>query len=365
MLTKQIISAAAALLLMTGVAAAKQTYKTIDLSNSKYPESAGAAAIVGQQAGSFTVGYYKIQCAAAAPCIVSQTHGALWTPAGARTSIDLNPAGYFSTTVTGLAAGRQVGFGYATKPNFTQQYHALMWSGSAQSMIDLNPLHFDGSIAHAIDGLTIVGSGYRNGVGSHALVWFGTPAVMRDLNPPGYAGSEALAAANGYQAGYVMVKGVGPHAYIWHGSPFNGRDLNPRQDGTSYISGIFGNVAIGAVTTEYGQHAYMWNSLSSSVGIDLNTSQFVETAAVAASGNKQVGWGEVGTFVPRGTPAAYHAVVWFGSAGSCIDLQRFLPVGFVASKAVAIAPDGTILGIAEDKSGKTHAFLWVPQHLPM
>ena len=339
-------------LLLTGVAAAAPSYKVVDLSVKGYPESSGVAAIVGHQAGDFTLTYYRIKCGPRTWCRYAQTHGALWSGGtSAQSVVDLNPPGYFQSTVTGMANGVQVGFGYAAQPTYKQQYHALMWRGNAKSMVDLHPASFNGSIAYATDGTVQAGSGWISGVGSHALIWFGSAASVVDLNPLGLIGSEAYAVSNGVEGGYAFAPG-GEHAYIWRGTAASGRDLNPAGFSSSYIKGVDGKTEVGAVATTYGWHAYMWQGVSSK-GVDLHTSRYIESEAVAASGGKQVGWG--------GLLSTYHAVVWSGTSGSCLDLQQFLPSNFVSSRAFAIAPDGSIFGFAQDANWNTHAVLWIPQ----
>ena len=369
MLMRQILFGALAILTTASVATAGQVYRAVDLSTSRFPQSMGTSAIIGQQAGAFIVGSYTISCGqSAATCTASRTHGALWTPASGRPPIDLNPSsfsatpGYFSSMVLGLSKEAQVGFGYATKPFYKEQSHALLWHGTARSMVDLHPARFNGSVAYAIDGYRIAGAGFLSGVGTHALLWLGMPTAVIDLNPRGASSSEALAVSNGVEGGYVFIKGVGKHAYIWHGTATNGRDLNPSGVGESYINGINGTVATGAVKSEYGLHAYMWSGLLTATGIDLHTPRFTETEAVGGGYGKQVGWGEMPLSAAKAF-ATYHALVWSGSAGSCVDLHAFLPAGFTSSRAVAIAPDGSIVGYALDKDNKTHAIVWMPSHI--
>jgi hypothetical protein len=128
----------------------------------------------------------------------------------------------------------------------------------------------------------------------------------------------------------------------------------------SYIVGLTGSQAVGAATeSSYGSaHAYLWNLQSTVFGVDLHTSAFAETVAAAVANGKQVGWGEL--------PAvngfsSYHALLWSGTADSCVDLHAFLPRQFISSKAVAIAPDGSIVGVAIDTRGVEHAVLWLHQ----
>src|SRR6516164_4460025 len=98
--------------------------------------------------------------------------------------------------VNGLATGVQVGYGYASQPTYRQQYHALLWRGSAGSLVDLHPAGYNGSIAYAADGNVQAGSAWTSGIGSHATIWSGSASSVVDLNPPGTTGSEAYAVSN-------------------------------------------------------------------------------------------------------------------------------------------------------------------------
>lgn len=378
MLKKQLWFVAIAMLLSTAVASAltlpAPAYRVLDLSSFSHQQFSGSSAIDGQAAGSFVLGQYRIACGTVASgCTFQQTHAALinYSLTGVRNVVDLNPRSYrmtipfFSSTVTGVIAGRQVGFGYVKKPLFQEQAHALMWLGSARSVIDLNPKRYAGSKAFGIEAGRIVGTGFirdysadtRGGLVPHAIMWLGSPTAFVDLNPRGYTSSEAFTVAKGFVGGYAVENGV-RHAYLWQNGA--GRDMHPgAYYDSSSIVGVDGATAVGTANTEYGAHAYLWNNVAANIGVDLHTGGFAQTAALAAGAGKQVGFGEFpATATNAGT---FHALVWKGSAGSCIDLHAFLPATFVSSKAIAITAGGTIFGIAEDKSGRMHTVLWIPQ----
>jgi len=59
--------------------------------------------------------------------------------------VDLNPAGFVYSGAYGFSGSQQVGAG--TGPVTGNQLHALLWSGSASSAVDLNPADFTGSAA--------------------------------------------------------------------------------------------------------------------------------------------------------------------------------------------------------------------------
>src|SRR5213076_538262 len=66
-------------------------------------------------------------------------HATIWSNSAA-SAVDLNPPGYFNSRVRGMSAEFQVGDGWlggpANSPGATQ--HALLWHGTADSVMDLN-----------------------------------------------------------------------------------------------------------------------------------------------------------------------------------------------------------------------------------
>lgn len=102
--------------------------------------------------------------------------------------VDLTPSG-FTATAEGVSNGQQAGYG-----NVLNSYaHALLWSGSAASAVDLNPAGFTQSFAYGVSGGQQIGwgSGAATGDVAHALLWSGTAASAVDLNPSGFAGTFA------------------------------------------------------------------------------------------------------------------------------------------------------------------------------
>ena len=70
---------------------------------------------------------------------------------------------------------------------------------------------------------------------------------------------------------------------------------------------------------------------------------------------------EVGYAFNNATSAA-HAIAWFGSAASAVDLQAFLPAGFTSSQAYGVTAEGYIVGYAYNGTAP-HAFIWIPDGL--
>jgi hypothetical protein len=99
-------------------------------------------------------------------------HALLWS-GSADSVVDLHPSGFFNTFAYGVSGGRQVGEG--TGPVTDYWDHALVWSGSADSVIDLHqflPVGFRDSYAQAIDDQGNI-LGYANDYDgyTHAILW--------------------------------------------------------------------------------------------------------------------------------------------------------------------------------------------------
>jgi len=81
-----------------------------------------------------------------------------------------------------VSGSEQVGYEYAA----TDQDHAVLWTGSAASAVDLNPTDLSGinySAAYATNGIDQVGYGYNNAtiISGNALLWSGTAGSAVNL----------------------------------------------------------------------------------------------------------------------------------------------------------------------------------------
>jgi len=75
----------------------------------------------------------------------TDSHALLWS--GTSTALDLNPinlSGFSYSRATALNGNQQVGFGFGTATGGTNIYHALLWSGAANTAVDLNPVNLTG-----------------------------------------------------------------------------------------------------------------------------------------------------------------------------------------------------------------------------
>ncbi len=169
---------------------------------------------------------------------IASSHATLWN--GAASSIDLHPGNPLFTYsyATAVKGGEQVGFQTqaglpsTSEANWQMPSHAVRWTGTAASAVDLHPAAFDTSRALATNGVQQGGWGYiAVSLAQHALLWTGDAASVVDLHPAGYSFSRVNALSATTQAGDGWVGtpyGLGAvrHALAWTGSAASVVDLN-------------------------------------------------------------------------------------------------------------------------------------------
>jgi len=137
------------------------------------------------------------------------SHAVLWTGSAA-SAVDLNPVGYTASEALATNGTQQGGWAYNSLP--VQSQHAALWSGTPDSFIDMNPAGYSDSRITALTATQQVGDGWAGPMGAagsvrHALVWSGTPGSVVDLNqylPAGYIHAVATGIdANGNVVGYA------------------------------------------------------------------------------------------------------------------------------------------------------------------
>jgi hypothetical protein len=297
----------------------------------------------------------------------------VWSSSGVPT--DLHPtalADFLVSAVNGTSGTQQVGYGTVSSAPY--HYRALLWSGSAASAVDLAPTNLPGftdSMAIGTSGTQQVGygSGLTATIGNNpnAMLWSGTADSAVDLNPVGFRGSSAWG-TNGRQqvGGGVPDPGNAGHALLWSGTADSAVDLNPTR-----LSG-YGGASVFAISPDGRQevgigdfnvpgsqdqdnHAMLWTGTAESA-VDLHPAQLGldNSLAYATNGTQQVGYGYTLADIDH-----HHALVWSGTAASAVNLQAVLPSAFVSSTAYSIDPAGNIFGIATDSSGRSHAVEWV------
>ena len=101
---------------------------------------------------------------------------------------------------------------------------------------------------------------------------------------------------------------------------------------------VEGNQQVGAASTAIGAafHAILWFGSATNF-VDLNPAGFSSSTAQSTNGQVQVG------AASHGTPGD-HAFARFGTRESALDLQHFVPSTFAYSEARAIDPSGVIVG---------------------
>ena len=270
----------------------------------------------------------------------ANNHAALWL-GSAGSVVDLNPAQWTQSAAAGVGVGKQVGSATrsvvcTTKkgqcPNGVRtEIHPFMWSGSAASAVDLTPLGlgFGAGRSLATDGVQQAGIGYQViGVnafaGPFAVVWSGTTDSAVNLNPPDSSTSQANGVSGGQQVGYGYVPS---RALLWTGSAESKVELHPEGYESSVAnatngvqqagSGFIGDVSTGAVHS----HALVWSGSAASA-VDLNQflpPGYTDAAAtgIDAAGNV-VGWASRG---PSDVAANVHAVLWKPVAADAVFAQ--------------------------------------------
>jgi hypothetical protein len=195
-------------------------------------------------------------------------HALLWQGT-AESVVDLHVTDYSATYVWDAVGDGQVGWGAFGPANFPESYHALLWRGTAGSVVDLHPAGY--ITTFAIGGGESVQAGY--GISeimpdiSHALLWHGTAESVVDLHPAGFKGSIAVAAAGIWQVG----RGYYPderqeRALAWRGTAESVIDLHSlleEQTGLEFSQSLavdvdqYGNV-VGWGDTNGGRYAIRW-----------------------------------------------------------------------------------------------------------
>jgi hypothetical protein len=311
--------------------------------------------------GASAAGIYNAQVLGSAYTVTGGqiTHAGYW-PAGPGSFVSLTPSSFYQAGAQGSDGVHQ--FGYADDSHD----HAMLWSGTAASMVDLTPSGYSNSDPGGIyngreDGTAWNRSGAAD---SHAMLWSGTAASALDLHPQGYATSAALGIFGSLEVGKATTASGDNHAGMWHDTAASFVDLNPAGYVWSSANAASGNQQVG-----YGyqqrplasSHALLWTGSAASV-VDLSPAGFGYSAAVATNGVQQVGFGLVTAADGQG-----HALVWSGTAASVVDLDAYAPAGYVNLQAQGIDGDGTIVGLAAFSTAQGSSFRaveWIPTPEP-
>ena len=123
------------------------------------------------------------------------------------------------THANGVSNGQQVGWGMGSATG--NDGHALIWYGTANSYVDVNPAGFTFSNSVATNGTWQAGwgDGPVTGGETHAVAWNGSAASAVDLQtllPAGYTESEGLSVdASGDIFGVAFDSAGNEHAIEW------------------------------------------------------------------------------------------------------------------------------------------------------
>jgi uncharacterized membrane protein len=220
-------------------------------------------------------------------------------------------------------------------------------------VVSLHPATgYTDSYALATDGSRQVGYVVPEVGRERAVMWTGTAESMVDLTPPGFRAAQPQGFLGEYVVGNARESLSEPlHAVLWN-RPNNGvTDLTPAGLLVSHVEAAGGGQAVGWTGTGY---AYVWTGVDGS-GVDLHPAGKLWSYALGTNGRQQVGYVDNGTTV--------NAALWSGTADSYVDLGALLPSGYTNSHATGIDAEGNIIGYATTTDQSfPHAILWaVPE----
>ncbi len=335
-------------LLLASVANAQYTVEVLHSPLVPAANSYGAGAGSGQQVGHTNL------------FLFGPSRALLWE-GSAKSLVDLHPAGWDASYAMATDGKHQVGWRERHTGNVGQ--FATMWSGSAKSWINLHDPTYNETNAFGISGDMQVGMGFITNVGARAVMWRNTAASLVSLHPQGFDRSWAWATDGEQQVGFAQETNA-RHAALWTGSAKSYVDLHPTGYGISEALGVADDQQAGFASFMGRAHAILWFGSGENY-VDLNPGKDLGSRARATNGINQVG--EYGS---GSTPL--HAAIWTGSASSMIDLHDDLPSEYHGagefSRATGIDESGNIVGWATHvATGDDHAVLWrpVPEISPM
>jgi hypothetical protein len=325
------------------------------------------------------------------------------------TVINLHPAGLLNSEAHAIHGAQVVGMTGVNQG-------ALLWTGSADSVVRLDP-NSGSAVANGVfngqqGGDISVGTGADSR--SHAVIWNSTKNSMIDLHPGAAVAFHTLIYAVGdtTQGGSFVdpTPGTGfstGRPCMWSGTAASFVDLTPAGYSTGAVNGCFGNQQVGATYDSFLGTACMWYGSAESF-VNLQPEEGIFSAAVCSDGAHQYGvigildpvpglfpcrwsgtaesfevfdvpdpeshWGEVHA-VFNGYTAGYitdndgisnsKACVWTGEDGVYADIHQYLPAGLTESNALGVwrhEASGTTYIVGWGLRGATQqreAVMWV------
>ena len=275
-----------------------------------------------------------------------------------------------STTGLGMGFGlktdgvQQVGYQGWIEPTGVP----VVWTGTPGSMASLTPPgipNFLGGRAMGVfDGMQVgyVISGFNDWY-ERAGFWNDSAATWTDLMPPTAVRSRAEDVHMGAIVGYARFgSNANPdHAVIWYNSPTNYVNLNNNAFmSTSSALGVFSGQQCGWYTpfNSNFRRAVRWSGTAASA-VSLHPPISGVSEATATYLGKQVGFIEVG-------PGEGHAVIWYNTPESMVDLHPYMPPQVYTSMAFGVWTDNVgfytyVVGLARADDGD-HGVIW--RHTP-
>lgn len=236
-------------------------------------------------------------------------------------------------------AGGGIGVGVAYGPSTGGNTHAFLWTGTAASGVNLNPIGTftvatnpepvpaSGSFAYGAGGNQQVGLTIL-GLTDAATLWTGTAASAVFLNPPGIDTAVATDTDGVNQFGTARVNGE-THAYVWSGTAASAVDIHPTAPGLTFTSSYSGSIrqglACGLAVDDNDQgffNAVLWTALDPNSVVVLHTPDLLESRANAlipptTPGGPVVVYGES---YPDGS--AWNATAWTYTPGAPTPVVR-------------------------------------------
>jgi hypothetical protein len=247
--------------------------QTTDLANPVGAVNSVAKATDGaEEVGYSVVGYYS-------QCIV-------WNGSTGPAPVTLTPSTYLASWCLGTDGGNEIGWAWKANYIYSTE-HAMMWSGNPNSSVDL---HAGGAVysrGRGVNGNEQVGeidnsptTDPDDGVISsarQAVLWHGTAASMVNLNPAGYLASAALATNGTQEGGWAAPSlATGIHAMMWSGSAATAVDLQPAGFTDTRVTALSLTMQVGdgwvggaAHSLTAHRHALAWTGTAASA-LDLN-----------------------------------------------------------------------------------------------
>jgi hypothetical protein len=313
--------ASAAILIVTGVAHAQWTVAYLHPAGATRSGANGGSGTI--QVGTATIG--------------GRLHACRWNGTAA-SFVDMNPAGSVGSGAYAMSDTQEVvGWAWGTT--------AALWSGS--SVVGLS-----GSVAYDISGAHQVGYEVVSSAGYifHALLWSGTPASQVDLNPATANSSFAYGIFGTQQVGSASTWDGGARAGLWNGTADSWVELG---SGAAYATS--GTQQVGYVDLG-SDHAALWSGTAASF-VDLNPAVATSSSAKGIFGPYQVGYVNLG--IPGSTSSAS---LWSGTGASWENLSLALTGSWSNTVAQSVWSDGTRLYVAgsghNNSANRDEALLW-------